>query len=58
MTVGNALKYLAFNVIHVLYNALDLPKCIFLDHLNIKFDYLSQYKMEEASYKVRKGQGN
>lgn len=46
LSVGNALKNLAFNVLHVLQNALGHPKCLCLEHLNIKIEYLSKYEME------------
>jgi len=56
----NALKNLAFNVLHDLQNALAHPKCPCLDHMNIKIEYLSKYEMEACPtpYKVQKGQSN
>jgi len=46
MSVGNALKNLAFNVLHVLQNAMGHPQCLCLKHLNIEIEYLSKYEME------------
>jgi hypothetical protein len=51
----HALKNLTFNVLHVLQNALGHPKCLCLDHLNIKIEYMSMYEMEACPGTIQGG---